>query len=82
MTFKQAYKYAYEHSAIFRKHDERVKHAKRTGESTPVLIFSVEPGETFYYGFDGVDVQTGKHAPKRSVYLINRDEVLIIREGN
>lgn len=78
MTFKQAYKYAYEHSASFRKHDERVKRAQQTGEPTSTLIFSVEPGETFYYGFDGFDVQTGKHTPKRSVYLFNRDQVLII----
>ena len=78
MTFKQAYKYAMEHSETFRKHDSKVKEAQKNGTTSPCLIFSVEPGATFYYGFDGVDLQKGKHTKKRAMELSNRDSVLII----
>ena len=78
MTFKQAYKYAMEHSEAFRKHDSKVKEAQNSGTYTPCLLFSVEPGEAFYYGFDGVDLHKGKHTKKRAMELINRDLALII----
>lgn len=74
MKFKDAYNYAIQHSKTFREHDKRVKESIKG-----VLIFSVYPtGETFYYGFDGVDILKGKHSPRRSAQLINRSEVLII----
>lgn len=78
MTFNQAYKYAMEHSDSFRRHDARVKEARDKGEAISCMIFSVEPGVTFYYGFDGVDVQKGKHTRRRAATLLNREEVLII----
>ena len=78
MTFKQAYKYAMEHSKKFREHDERVKNAIANHKMTPCLIFSVDPGQTFYYGFDGVDLHQGKHTAKRSQYLIENEQTLII----
>lgn len=78
MTFKQAYEYAMAHSEIFRKHDARVKAAQASGNQCGCMTFSVEPGETFYYGFDGVDVQKGKHTRKRAATLLNREEVLLI----
>lgn len=78
MTFEKAYKYAIEHSNIFRKHDAEVKKAMEVGEATACLIFSVEAGETFYYGFDGVDLHKGKHARRRAETLFNRHECLII----
>lgn len=78
MTFNQAYKIAMEKSATFRKHDLRVKEAMETGTATPCLIFTVEPHASFYYGFDGVDIQRGKHTRKRAMALNDRDEVLFI----
>ena len=78
MKFNQAYEYAMEHSAIFRRHDALVKESQANGVQSACMIFSVEPGETFYYGFDGVDIQKGKHSRKRAAALTNRDEVLII----
>lgn len=78
MTFKQAYEYAMAHSETFRKHDARVKAAQESGTQSGCMCFSVEPGETFYYGFDGVDMQKGKHTRRRAATLLNREEVLII----
>ena len=78
MTFKAAYDYAMCNSEIFRAHDARVKEAQKNGIPSACLIFSVEPNQTFYYGFDGVNIQSGKHRTVRSLYLLNREEVLII----
>ena len=78
MTFKQTYKYAMEHSETFRKHDSKVKEAQKNGTTSPCLIFSVEPETAFYYGFDGVDLQKGRHTRRRAMELINRDSALII----
>lgn len=78
MTFNQAYKYAMEHSEVFRKHDARVKEAQNNRTQSTCLIFSVEPHETFYYGFDGVDLHRGKHTRQRAARLFEREEALII----
>ena len=78
MTFKQAYDYAMATSESFRRHDKKVKEAMANGDSTGCMIFTVEPGATFYYGFDGVDLQKGKHTRKRAQQLLDNDEVLII----
>lgn len=78
MTFNQAYKYAMEHSDRFRQHDARVKKAAEVGEASSCMIFSVEPGETFYYGFDGCEIAKGRHTRKRAKVLLDREEVLII----
>ena len=78
MTFKEAYAYAMEHSENFRRHDAKVKEAEKNGEPSNCMIFSVEPEETFYYGFDGVDLHRGKHNGKRSTYLLENEEALII----
>lgn len=78
MTFKKAYEYAMTHSDRFRKHDEAVKRAETKGEQSSCMIFSVEPGETFYYGFDGCEMQKGKHTKRRAERLIESDSVLII----
>ena len=78
MTFKEAYKFAMEHSAEFAKHDAEVKSAIATGKSTGCMIFSPAPGESFYYGYDGVDLRRGKHTRKRTEVLMKRNEVLII----
>ena len=78
MTFKQAYEYAMEHSRKFREHDAAVKAAAEKGEKTACLIFTVEPNATFYYGFDGVDLQKGRHTARRAATIMNRKEALII----
>ena len=51
--------------------------AKVTAHS-PCLIFAIGD-ETFYYGFDGVDFRKGKHNAKRSRYLIETDQCLVIK---
>lgn len=78
MTFRQAYKIAMEKSAKFRAHDARVKDAQTNGGETGCLMFSVSAGETFYYGFDGIDLHAGKHTRRRAQTLLDRCEVLII----
>lgn len=78
MTFKQAYEYAMQASETFRKHDARVKEAAERKEQSPCLVFSVSAGETFYYGFDGVEVQRGKHSGRRASKLQESGHVLII----
>lgn len=77
MTFKQAHKMAMERSASFRKQDALVRKAMETGGQTACLTFTIE-GETFYYGFDGVDLQAGKYSKHRAEVLMDRDESLII----
>ena len=77
MTFNQAYKMAMERSEHFRRHDAKVKEAMANGGDTACLIFSIE-GETFYYGFDGVDLHKGKHTRRRACQLMDRHESLII----
>ena len=78
MTFKEAYAYAMANSRRFREHDKSVKEHEKNGTTSPCLVFSVEPGETFYYGFDGVEMQKGRHTRRRAATLLNRGEVLII----
>lgn len=77
MTFKQAHKMAMNKSAAFRKQDALVRQAMETGGQTACLTFTIE-GETFYYGFDGVDLQAGKYSKHRAAALVERDESLII----
>lgn len=78
MKFAQAYEIAMQKSAEFRRHDARVKEAMKNGTDSGCLVFSVGAGESFYYGFDGVDLHSGRHTRKRAVALMNREEVLLI----
>ena len=78
MTFKQAYAYAMEHSKSFREHDRKVREAMERKEQSACLIFGVSAGETFFYGFDGVDLHAGKHTKRRAKELFDRCEVLLI----
>ena len=78
MTFKKAYEYAMANSEEFRNHDAYVKEMAKKGEQSSCLFFTVEPGETFYYGFDGCEMQKGKHSRRTSDRLIKADHVLII----
>lgn len=86
MKFSEAYDIAMQKSMEFREFDAWVKdaffdfftHPRAHGEDVGVLTFSVSPGESFYYGFDGVDLHKGKHTKKRTSILTERDDVLII----
>ena len=78
MTFNKAYKIAMDKSESFRRNDANVKKAIESGERSACLLFSVEPGETFYYGFDGFDLHKGKHSKKRSAILLDREDAVLI----
>ena len=78
MKFAQAYEIAMQKSAEFRKHDARVKEAVKNGTGSACLAFSVSAGESFYYGFDGVDLHSGRYPRKRAAELMNRGSVLLI----
>lgn len=67
-----------ERSETFRKYDKAVKAAQETGEYIACMIFTVEPGETFYYGFDGVDLHKGKHTRRRAEFLEDNARTLVI----
>lgn len=78
MTFKQAYKYAMENSEKFRNFDAKIKERIKVGDdSNPVAIIFSIGDQAFYYGYDGA-VFRGKHTAKRSTYLINNDQTLVI----
>ena len=77
MTFKEAFNLAMQ-VPKFAKHVERVNQAKSTGEDTPVILFSIGD-ESFYYGFDGVDLHKGKHSASRSKYLIGKGYTLVVK---
>ena len=78
MTFKQAYTIAMERSERFRRHDAKVKAAQGGNEKTACCVFTVEAGQTFYYGYDGTEIVKGRHSARRSQVLIDRGEALII----
>ena len=80
MTFNEAYVLAMQNSEDFRRADRRTKDAIRGGKAEGCLLFAIgpEPTESFYYGFDGVDLNTGKHRADVSRVLLAYDRVLII----
>ena len=78
MTYTKAYQWAMDRSVEFRDHDMRVKSAMKNGGSTACLFFTCGTGESFYYGFDGVDLHCGKHTARRSSVLLQRGNVLVI----
>lgn len=79
MTYSKAYEYAMKNSEVFRKFDKRVDRAIDNGADSGCLIFTIgETGETFYYGFDGVDLHQGKHTARRAEVLLRRKEALVI----
>ena len=78
MKFNEAFEIAMAESADFRGHVDQVREAQESNGRTGCLIFSIGD-ESFYYGFDGLDIVKGKHSAKRSAYLINRGETLVIR---
>jgi len=77
MTFRRAVEYAQFKSERFKKHYEQTWDAILHGGQTPCYIFAID-GETFYYGYDGVDLHCGKHSKKRAAYLIEHGEADIL----
>lgn len=80
MTGKQAIDYARARSARAQKHYESVQAAMAKGEYTGCYIYAIGR-ETFYYGFDGVDLHCGKHPQNRSALILERGEADVIEEA-
>ena len=78
MTFKEAYTTAMNRSKGFEIWDATVKRCATEGRASGCMLFTIEgTGETFYYGFDGVELHQGKHNKKRARYLLDKDLVAI-----
>lgn len=79
MTFCKAFEYAMKNSEVFRKFDKIVERAIENGTDSGCMVFTIgQSGETFYYGFDGVDLHQGKHTARRSQVLLSRGEAYTI----
>ncbi|MBR1584420.1 MAG: hypothetical protein IJ662_02640 [Clostridia bacterium] len=78
MSFMDALDYGLMHSEAVCEQYDRVMTAHDRGIECPCLLFAID-GEAFFFGFDGVDYQAGKHTAKRSAVLIQHDRCLIIR---
>lgn len=79
MTFCKAFEYAMKNSEVFRKFDKMVERAIENGTDSGCMVFTIgQSGETFYYGFDGVDLHQGKHTARRAQILLNRGEAYTI----
>ena len=72
MRFEEAYRFALMDSKM-RKAIKRVEEGQKNGEETGCYLFSCG-SEVFYYGFDGCELQKGKHTAKRSIELIRNGE--------
>lgn len=69
MKAKEAIELARARSARAQEFYERVQGAIADSGVTGCYIFAIG-AETFYYGFDGIDLHCGKHTKKRAAYLI------------
>ena len=78
MTFNEAYVVAMQKSVTFRNFDTMVRESIVKGKPTACMTFAVSADEMFYYGFDGVDLQTGKHSSKRAAQIVKEHRVLLI----
>ena len=78
MKFAEAYEIAYNECNFIRRATERVKECIMLGQASPCFLFTIGT-ETFYFGFDGVQVVKGKHTQKRSEQLIMNGETWIVR---
>lgn len=78
MTFKQAYAIAMKKSNRFREFDALVKAKKPNDQHTKCIFFTVDGENVFYYGFDGVEVQKGKHSARRAQQLLNSNCLIIL----
>lgn len=80
MTFNEAYVIATQNSADFRTAVRHIHDAIQRDGSGCCQLFAIgpEPTETFYYGYDGVKLTTGKHRADVSRVLLAYNRVLII----
>lgn len=62
---------------VFRRHYDRVMTARLHKEPTACIIFAIND-ETYYFGFDGVDIHLGKHSKKRSQAILRRGDAFVI----
>ena len=77
MTITKAFSIAMK-NPVFNRHYHNVMEAKANGTQSSCMIFAID-GECFYYGFDGVKLQKGKHTEKQSAYLLIHGMAYIIR---
>ena len=77
MTFKEAFKVAMKNNE-FKDATRIVDLANAMNQQTPCILFSIGD-ESFYYGFDGVDIHKGKHSATRAKYLIEKGYTLVIK---
>lgn len=61
----------------FAAHAVCVSAAIDQGEASSCMFYAIGD-ETFYYGFDGVDMQSGKHSASTSRKLLDQGRALII----
>lgn len=77
MNFKMAHHIAMNNTEYL-NHVCNVARCVNANIQSPCLLFSIG-NESFYYGFDGVKLQMGKHSEKRSDYLIRTNQTLKIK---
>ena len=80
MTFKEAFKIAMKNNE-FKDATKIIDLANAMNQQTPCILFSIGD-ESFYYGFDGVDIHKGKHSAARAKQLIEAGHTMVIRKGN
>lgn len=78
MSFMEALDYGLMHSEEVCEQYVRATDAHDLGINCPCLQFAID-GEVFFFGFDGVDYQAGKHSAKRSAKLLRDNRCLILR---
>lgn len=79
MKFEEAYVKALGNKEV-QRHSYQLVEGWRTGRAIPSLTFSIG-AEAFTCGFDGVDIHHVKHTQKRSKYLIESGQTLVIEEA-
>lgn len=78
MKFYEAFRLAMR-DPVFVKHYDNVVRCMAENSCSECLIFGFKgETDTFYYGFDGIDILEGKHSASRSRVLLKRGEVYLI----
>ena len=62
----------------FAAHAIQVANAIEQSKASSCMYYAIG-GETFYYGFDGVDMQSGKHSASTARKLLAEERALIIQ---
>jgi len=80
MDVRQAVKIAMQNEE-FKKHVSITSKLTGTDKAGPCLMFSIS-SESFYYGYDVIDLQTGKHTPDRAKELIESGRTLVVSNNS